>query len=183
MQYAIVLLLAVLLYLYYSTVVQRKPARRKQDNVIDIETLKKEDWMNEPLPYKKRRTLLTRKEHKCYAALLECAEDMGVVVLLKVRARDVLYLPRSVDSQSAYISRVAGKKIDFLLADSDTLEPLLAVVSGVEEEEELEKSGLFLKKACQDAGLAFLSLAEETYDVEELRHLLHPLLRPDDLVR
>jgi hypothetical protein len=177
-QFAIVFLLAILLYLYYSTV-YRKPAVSKKDNVIDIESLKKENSHEGPLPYKKRRALLTRQERKLYADLLEGVEGLNVTVLLKVSLRELLYLPPGTENQAFHLGGINGRQVDFLLVNSGTLEPLLALV--LQDEAGSGKADLFLQQACQDAGLSFLLLAADEGRVEDLSSLIIPLLRSDQM--
>ena len=173
MPFAIIILILVLAFLFWRS--RKEAPKRRKNNVIDIEIVKKDATPNGPFPYKKRQSLLSRKERHFYEVLLTCMEEKPVLVFLKVRALDLLSLPRSSENYLAYINRIIAKQADFVVVHSGTLEPLVAVVL-TEATTEGEENDNFLMQAFQEAGLPLLVLKEEIYNPEILMQMFQPFI-------
>lgn len=76
------------------------------------------------LPYTRRRSLLTAGELRFYSVLLR-AVPPGIAVFVKVRLMDVVSVPDH--AWSTYGAPGSGMHLDFVLADTTTIEPRLVI--------------------------------------------------------
>lgn len=81
----------------------------------------------ESLPYRAVESLLTPAEGVFYRALLTAVSGAPLVVLAKVRLRDLVEIPRGVESPQRYHGKVMAKHVDFVLCELQTLRPLLVI--------------------------------------------------------
>lgn len=81
----------------------------------------------EVLPYRPVDSLLTPAEQAFYRVLADAIADVPVAILAKVRLADLLVIPRGTDAHQRHRGRVQAKHVDFVLADLETLRPLLVI--------------------------------------------------------
>ncbi|HRK30515.1 MAG TPA: DUF2726 domain-containing protein [Tepidisphaeraceae bacterium] len=80
-----------------------------------------------PLPYRPVSSLLTQAEAVFYRALLKATDGSKLVILAKVRLRDLVDIPKGTDSPQRHHGKVMAKHVDFVLCDLQTLRPLLVI--------------------------------------------------------
>jgi hypothetical protein len=120
------------------------------------------------LPFTKRGSLLTRAEMRFYRTLVLAVPD-GLIVCPKVRLMDVLFVDDGAWKE--FGAPASGMHVDFVLADAETLGPVLVV-----ELDDRSHSGDAARKrdAFKDAALAAAGvpilrvMAAGKYDAAEL---------------
>jgi len=121
--------------------------------------------------YQRVESLLTQGEMAFYQTLRE-ALPPGMVVQCKVRMVDLI-TPKQ-DDLTAF-RRVSQKHIDFVLCDSQTLEPLAAVELDDRSHQRPDRvqRDIFVNAAFRDARLPLLRIpAQRTYNLHDIRQTL-----------
>lgn len=76
--------------------------------------------------YRKSKSLLTKPEHILYQTLLQ-ANNNEFLIFAKVRMGDFVFLANEPQDRKLHVNQVLCKHVDFLLCDSQSLEPLLVI--------------------------------------------------------
>ena len=121
------------------------------------------------LPYRLRKNFLSAAELAFYR-VLEQAVGQTYSINNKVRLWDLLYVPRQDNSRS-YENKISSKHVDFLLCDSVTMQPILAIEldDSSHDRKERKDRDAFVDQAYTAAGLAVLHVrAARTYSVAEV---------------
>lgn len=132
-------------------------------------------------PYDVQETLLSPAERTFLGALDQAVGDQARV-FAKVRASQVLTPEARLGKgkRQQALGKIGDRHFDYLLCHPTDLSFLCAVEldeSGHRHQKRGKGRDLFLKAACDGAGLPLLQIpADNHYDVEELRELLLPLL-------
>lgn len=77
-------------------------------------------------PYDKTESLVTNTEKIFLNVLLSVIEE-DLYILTKVRLADIVHVRKGTKDYLKYFARIQSKHIDFLICDSSTFEPLLAI--------------------------------------------------------
>ncbi|MFW6170486.1 MAG: DUF2726 domain-containing protein [Planctomycetota bacterium] len=134
----------------------------------------------EKMPYQKRPSLLTDSQLSFYKALHE-AVNGDWAIQSRVRLSDLLHVEPNVSKAQTWQNRIAGRDIDFILCDQDTLQAKLAIKLDDPPEEESERSrgDRFVDQAFNDAGLPLLRIdIQASYDAGGLRKSIDQQLVP-----
>jgi len=136
-----------------------------------VKLLKTSAGKSSALPYRKRDYLLTKAERSFYGLLTSLVQHRDVVVFAKVRLGDLLYLPSNTKERTSYWNKVQAKHIDFVLCDSATVKPLLAIElndSSHKQQSRAERDD-FVCQALEAAGLPFIAVpVRHDYDLQDL---------------
>lgn len=135
---------------------QEYQAKNKKDSkVIDLSNA----WVDvNEMPYRKRDYILNARE---LAAFRLISETLGnrYVVFPKVRLADLLSLPADASRRQEYIERVKDRRVDFVICDYESLEPLLVVAStSTNDNKKKIVADRFTLRALEAAGLAYITL-------------------------
>lgn len=121
------------------------------------------------LPYRRRRSLLSRGEKAFYDVLrVAVAERFGIAI--KPRLADVVLCPRT-RWHSAAGARVKPRHVDFLLYDHETTAPVLALEldDASHDAPERRERDAFVDEALLVAGVVLVRVrAASSYDAREL---------------
>ena len=130
------------------------------------------------LPYRRRRSLLSRGE-KAFYDVLRVAVGGRYAIAIKPRLADVLRGPRA-NWHSAAGARVKPRHVDFLLYDHETAAPVLALEldDATHDAAERRERDAFVDEALFVAGVVLLRVrAATSYDVRELRRAVSAYAR------
>ena len=131
-----------------------------------------------PLPYFSREFLLTPGERPFYAALRTVVPP-GMMLCFKVRLCDLIDCAADA-RRRGYWAKIAQKHLDFVLADADTTEILLAIELDDRSHERAERRqrDAFLDEALTVAGIPLLRVpTARDYHAGALAASIHGLLR------
>lgn len=123
--------------------------------------------------YRKADSLATKGELAFYS-VLQAAVDDKVLICPKVRLLDVISAHRTENWQS-YNNRLMQKHIDFVLCESQTLRPLLAIEldDRTHQRKDRQERDEFINQVYQAAQLPVLHVkAEAHYETAALRREL-----------
>lgn len=132
------------------------------------------------LPYDMQETLFTAAE-RSFLGVLDLAVGDQARVFAKVRVADVL-TPQSGMGKSQWqqhFNKISAKHFDYLLCHPADLSFICAIEldDSSHRHQKRRARDLFLKTACDSAGLPLLQIpASSHYLVEELREQIMPLL-------
>lgn len=125
------------------------------------------------LPYRRRRSLLSRGEKAFYDVLRE-AVGRRFAIAIKPRLADVLVCPRSRWHRAAG-ARVKPRHVDFLLYDEVSTAPVLALEldDASHEAPARRERDAFVDEALLVAGVVLVRVrAATSYDARELARVL-----------
>ena len=128
--------------------------------------------------YKLRDPLLSPAETTLYQVLLAVV-GKRVVVCPKVHLADVFQVRAPSDQYKAFYSRIAQRRVDFLLCERYTLKPLLAVELYDHSQPRVfrKKRDAFIDKVFKAGKLPILHLvAQERYSPKALSVLVAPYM-------
>ena len=123
-------------------------------------------------PYTAARSILTPGE-LAFLPVLRQAVPPGVEICPKVRLADVLICPEDFWDEHGW--RVSSKHLDFVLADDETLAPLLCVEldDASHHDRDRQRRDQFLDEALAAVGLPLLHVrAMRQYPLEELKAII-----------
>lgn len=129
------------------------------------------------LPYLMRASFLSPAEIDFYHALQPAAGD-GVVIQVKVSLSDLFYPKTGDRSENArYHAKIAQRKIDFLLCDRRTIEPLLGIeLDDRSPSRQRPESDHFVEQVFAVARLPLHRMSVQTdYDIPMLGVMLRTL--------
>lgn len=113
--------------------------------------------IEEKLPYKKKKYLLSKAENSFYGVLENAIEGEGLYICPKVRLADIIYVTDKENRQK-HFNKIQSKHIDFLLCDKKFLNPVLAIElddSSHNKGSRIERDK-FVDEALEAAGLPIL---------------------------
>lgn len=124
----------------------------------------------ENAPFRRNKYFLTTAEHSFYGCLKRAVGGRHEL-FVKVRLLDALWLPPQTEGKQRWRNLVQSKHIDFLLCDSSSLLPLLAVElddSSHKRADRQDRDAL-VDKVLGDAGIPVLRVpAKASYDIRTL---------------
>lgn len=133
---------------------------------------------DDALPYRLTQRFLSPAELSFYKVLLH-ALPKGIVVNVKPRLADILFVPRGSAGRWALQNKIQSKHVDFLLCSGQTMAPQLAIelddksharVDRIERDE-------FVDQAFAAAGLAVIHVkARPSYVLDDIRALVNTAL-------
>ena len=132
---------------------------------------------DEPLPFRLRDDFLSAAEISFYHVLLSTVGD-GLTICPKVNLGDVLFVSHPERNQAAW-NRISRKHIDFLLCDSRSMRPRVAIEldDSSHAREERQARDAFVEKVFQVSSLPLLRFpAQRAYNISEVRSRLSPFL-------
>lgn len=124
-----------------------------------------------PLPYERRGVLLSPAESNFLRVLYAAAREDWLVFAM-VRLADVIKVRSKTRQSAAWTTKIAGKHIDFVLCDPETLEVKLAIEldDPAALTPEKRERNRFVTTALSASGLPLLRIrAEEKYETAALR--------------
>lgn len=132
----------------------------------------------ESLPYRIRDDFLSPAEFSFYRLLASVA-GAHVTICAKVRLADILYVARP-NENAGYYNRIASKHVDYLLCDSVTMKPLVAIEldDTSHNRSKRKERDEFVDKAFQAARLPLLHfIAQREYNPREVMAQVAPFLK------
>jgi very-short-patch-repair endonuclease len=124
-----------------------------------------------PLPYERRGVLLTPAEINFLRSLqIAVREDWQIFSM--VRLADLIKVRPKTRKFQTWQNRIAGKHIDFVLCDNETLEVKLAIEldDGSHRRADRQERDRFVNTALAAAGLPLLRIrVEEKYETSVIR--------------
>ena len=129
------------------------------------------------LPYRLRDDFLSPAEFSFYK-VFNSIYGTQLTVQSKVRLADVFFVARPNENYT-FFNRIAQKHLDFLICDSRTMKPLLAVELDDSSHNRLERKERdeFLDQVCQVAGLPLVRLpVKREYNTREIEERVSPFL-------
>ncbi len=136
---------------------------------------------SKPLPYGKRDHFLSAAEISFYHVLRNTLGD-DLQLLCKVRMGDLFYVKRPNENRPAR-NRIDRKHIDFVICQSDTMEPLLGIELDDKSHQRPDraKRDSFVDAVFKVAGLPILHIkAARGYKPEELAEKVMTALSAQD---
>lgn len=159
--------------------------KKNADNYADMlnhETVPNEEKVSIDLsksPFLMTNSLLTKAEMNFYNILKICIDD-NKIICPKVRMLDVLWTKTyHVDNKIAYLNKVNRKHFDFIIADKETLKPLIAIEldDKSHEEDERKERDEFVDKLFLNLKFPVLHIkVGYTYDAESIRKQIDLLI-------
>ena len=132
---------------------------------------------DEALPFRLRDDFLSAAEISFYHVLLSTVSDR-LTICPKVNLGDVLFVSHPERNQAAW-NRISRKHVDFLLCDSRSMRPRLAIEldDSSHAREERQARDTFIQKVFEASGVALLRFpVQRAYNVSEVRSRLSPFL-------
>jgi len=129
------------------------------------------------LPYRLRDDFLSQAEASFFRVLKSTVGDKAVV-LAKVNLADIFFVARPNENKGAR-SRISQKHVDFLLIDSQTLRPVVAIELDDSSHQRADRQARdeLVDSVFKAAGLALLHIpVRQAYSVVELSSQLEPLI-------
>src|SRR3972149_8571462 len=126
------------------------------------------------LPYRKRDYLLTAAERSFHGVLRQVVEDSHHIAW-KVRMADLIFIPAGTSDRQRHLNRILSKHLDFVLCDSESSAPLLAIEldDSSHRESRRRQRDSFVDAALSAAGLPLLRVpARRSYVPRELAELI-----------
>jgi hypothetical protein len=77
--------------------------------------------------YSRKSGLLTKNELAFYRELCKAASSLKLIVMPKVRVADIIEPKKGSKNYQGAFNRISSKHLDFVLCDSVTTKPLLAI--------------------------------------------------------
>ncbi len=136
-----------------------------------------EDTGSEAPPYRIRDDFLSPAEFSYYR-VLKSVLGARATVCTKVRLADILFVARPHENQ-AYLNRISSKHVDFLLCDSSTMTPVVAIEldDASHKREDRRQRDEFVDNALHAAGLPLVRVPpQHDYTQEEIIAQLRPIL-------
>lgn len=131
------------------------------------------------LPYKLRDDFLSQIEFTFYKALVASVGPQ-VIICPKVGLSDILFVTRPSENYG-YVNRIARKHVDFVLCDSISMKPILAIEldDSSHDRPSRRERDVFVDKALEAANLPILRIrARRSYYSTDLTAQLKPFLEP-----
>lgn len=120
-------------------------------------------------PYVVRRSLVSPGELTAYRLLADGLTEF--LVMSKVRMEDVLAAPRGLTNseRSSMRGRIKSRHFDFVVCDASELQPVAVVEldDSSHRSAKAQEADRFKDRACADAGLVLLRLAEPSAECAE----------------
>jgi hypothetical protein len=132
---------------------------------------------NEPLPFRLRDDFLSAAEISFYHILLSTVGD-SLTVCPKVNLSDIFFVSHPERNQAAW-NRISRKHIDFLLCDSRSMRPRVAIEldDSSHAREDRQARDAFVQQVFEAAGVALLRFpAQRAYNISEVTSRLSPFL-------
>ena len=129
-----------------------------------------EPAQDETLPYERNNELLTAAERLFYGVLVEAVANRHLICP-KVRLADLLLIRKGTQRRQKYFNKIQAKHVDFVLADPQTLRPLLAIEldDASHQRRSRQERDTFVEMACDAAGLPILRVpAKAAYNAQDL---------------
>jgi hypothetical protein len=120
--------------------------------------------------FSRKASILTRPEGILYRSLLRAVGEK-YQVMAKVRLWDFIWLENEPPNRKEYLARLSCRHVDFLLCESHTLKPLLAIELDDRSHHtpKGEADDRFKDELLVAAGLPLLRLDQPTYTPRILR--------------
>jgi hypothetical protein len=134
--------------------------------------------VSQPLPYRLRDDFLSPAEFSFYKVLCSIG-DTRFTVQSKVRLADVFFVARPHENVS-FFNRIAQKHLDFLVCDSSSMKPLLAIElnDASHQRNDRQERDEFLESVCKVAGLPLLRLpVQREYNTRDIAAQIAPFLK------
>ena len=131
------------------------------------------------LPYRLRDDFLSSAELSYYKVLTSILGPKATI-FVKVRLSDIIFVTKS-DRYMSFFNRISKRHVDFLLCESSTLKPVLAIELDDESHNRpsRKESDRFLDEALRAAGLSILRvIPQRQYTREDVVSQIKPFL-PD----
>jgi len=133
----------------------------------------------EDLPYRLRDNFLTPAELSYYGVLRSVIGPRAAICT-KVRLADILFVARPHENR-AFFNRIAQRHVDFLLCESSTMQPVLAIELDDSSHARPDRvdSDEFLDTALEAASLPLLRvIPQRAYSQQEVIATLRPFFQP-----
>ena len=151
--YIIVIVLFVLLFVMYIII-----------NRIN----KSEEPNNDNFPYKIGDKLLTDKELKFYQSLKPITDELGYIIMCKVRLSDLAVTPSGIPQYMKWFNYVRSKHVDFVICSIDTTPLFIVEVDDrTHDKERNKKSDDFKNKIFESSSVKLLRY--RTWTTEQLK--------------
>lgn len=131
-------------------------------------------------PYRIRDDFLSPAELSLFHVLRHIVGSQAIIIT-KVRLADLFFVQRPHENRSAF-NRIAQRHIDFLLCQSQTMQPLLGIELDDASHARADRveSDAFLDRVFAAAGLPLLRIpAQRAYNTHELADKINPFLALD----
>jgi len=126
------------------------------------------------LPYKSRKSLLTKSEIRFYKSLQKAVLDDWEIFAM-VRIADLIRVESKTRNYRSYLNKILAKHIDFVLCHPGTLEPVCCIeLDDVSHNrpERIERDE-FVNHAFESAGLPLIRIeTQPQYKSREIRDLI-----------
>ncbi|MBN2385560.1 MAG: DUF2726 domain-containing protein [Anaerolineales bacterium] len=133
----------------------------------------------EVLPYRLRDDFLSPAELSFYKVLSSLMTGSRLVIQVKVGLGDLFYVIRPNENH-AYMNKIRQKHVDFLICDSATMRPLLAIELDDSSHDQPRRQARdeFVDQAFQSANFPLLHIpAQREYNTQEITARIAPLLK------
>lgn len=130
------------------------------------------------LPYRRNQFFLTDSE-KSFLGVLKSVVPDHLLIALKPRLGDVLYVPRGTEGKRSHTNRINQKHLDFLLCDSRSLNPVLAIELDDQSHQRSDRQSRdeFVDSALKAADIPILHVrASRAYVPLEVKQQIESLL-------
>ena len=138
--------------------------------VVAVILSEKKGGTEKKFPYAKKDYLLTRAESEFFR-ILEKATESKYYIFPQVSLSDLLFVKAKKEEYYKYRNKIDRKSVDFVLAEKESLKPLLAIElddssHGYRKRKERDN---FVEKAFKDAGLFLIRINyKRNYNIQEI---------------
>lgn len=130
-------------------------------------------------PFESKKYLMTKAEMHFYKTLRNSLETEDIIIMSKVRLWDIFYVSKGTENRKSYENKIRSKHIDFLLCDSNTLSPLVAIEldDKSHNRKDRQKSDEFKNKLFMVTGIGLLRFpVQKEYDSEKIYNKINNFL-------
>ncbi len=131
-----------------------------------------------PMPYYKRKSLVTKSELRFFKALQKAVLDEWEIFAM-VRIADLIQVQKGNPQGRKWLNKILAKHIDFVLCDPMSLEPVLAIElddASHQRADRIERDE-FVNDAMEAADLPLLRIpVEDGYSAREVKDLIDEIL-------
>ena len=129
-------------------------------------------------PFEKVDSLMTKTELNFYRVLNQCIDE-NTLLFSKVRMADIITVIKGSENWRGHFNKIQAKHVDFLLCDSESIEPLLIIELDDKSHDRPDRIARdeFVDSAMEAAKLDIIHIkVQDDYDQDSLKKLIFEYL-------
>ena len=146
----------------------KKENEQLKSDVVDEEELQEAEEKREKYPYVLSPALLSPKEKSFYNSLKPITDELGLVILCKMRLADIIQVPKDTYDSIRWFNYIKAKHIDFVICDRNfKLVKLVEVDDRTHQYENRIKRDEFVNKIFEQLNITLLHYYQ--WNAEQLK--------------